>query len=307
MQRSSSRRCAIKIAVIVLNWNNGPDTLECLESLEKLDYPNYEVLLVDNGSTDGSLDQIRSRYPDLLIVENGENLGYAEGNNRGMAEALKRGADLLLLLNNDTVVAPNLLSELVKAAQNHPEAAVFGPKIFFYDDPATIWYAGGGVDAKTGRCHHIGWGAAEGHKEEQETDYVCGCALAVRREAVEKVGMLSPEYFLIWEEIDWCWRIRKAGYKCLFVPKARVWHKVSASFPEGNRGPTWQYYYYRNKLLFHRRHTPFLQRHRKSDLLEFLRLVQHSLSPKTPPDLRQKSTAALCGIRDYFLGNFGRK
>ncbi|MBS0629587.1 MAG: glycosyltransferase family 2 protein [Verrucomicrobia bacterium] len=290
-----------KIIVIVLNWNNAPDTLECLASLEKIDYPDYEILLVDNGSTDNSLTQIRSRYPQLPILENGENLGYAEGNNRGLLEGLKRGAELLLLLNNDTIVSPHLLSELAKAAQKHPSAGVFGPKIYFYDDPATIWYAGGSVDLKTGRCYHIGWGAPEGYNEIKETDYICGCALAVRAQVVEKVGLLSPEYFLIWEEIDWCYRIRRAGYKCLYVPKARIWHKVSASFPEGNRGPTWQYYYYRNKLLFHRRHTN--RRWQKDDFLELARLVQLTFSAKA--DLRRKSRAALAGIRDYFFGRFG--
>lgn len=239
-------------------------------------------------------------------MENQKNLGYAEGNNRGLHEGLKRGADLLLLLNNDTTVSPHLLSELAKAAQNNPQAGVLGPKIYFYDEPATIWYAGGGVDAKTGRCYHIGCGASEGYSDEKLTDYICGCALAVRAEVIEKVGLLSPDFFLIWEEIDWCYRIRKGGYQCLYVPKARVWHKVSASFPEGNRGPMWQYFYFRNRLLFHRRHTPLHKRWRVRSVAEFFTLIQKSINPKTPPEIRQQSRAALAGITDYFLGSFGK-
>lgn len=242
---------------------------------------------------------IRQNYPDLTILENGENLGYAEGNNRGLQEGLKRGAELLLLLNNDTVVSPHLLSEIAKSAQNNPQVGVFGPKIYFYDEPATIWYAGGGVDPKTGRCYHVGCGDPEGHTEEKTTDYICGCALAVRAEVVRKVGMLEPDFFLIWEEIDWCYRIRKAGYNCLFVPKATLWHKVSASFPEGNRGPAWQYFYHRNKLLFHRRHTPFLKRFRRASFAEFFDLIRKSLTCR-------QSRAALAGILDYFLGKFGK-
>lgn len=294
------------IIVIILNWNNAPDTLECLASLEKQDYPHYEILLVDNGSTDDSLAQIRSRYPDLAILENRKNLGFAEGNNRGIVEAIKRGGELILLLNNDTTASPHLLSELAKAAQNNPQAAVFGPKINFYDEPATIWYAGGGVDPKTGRCYHIGCGASEGYTTEKTTDYICGCALAIRAEVVKKVGLLSPEYFLIWEEIDWCYRIRKAGFSCLYVPTARLWHKVSASFPEGNRGPAWQYFYYRNRLLFHRRHTPLYKRWRLNNVLECFSLLRTTLSPRTPSDQRRRSKAALLGITDYFLGKFGQ-
>jgi len=239
-------------------------------------------------------------------LENRKNLGFAEGNNRGIVEAIKRGGELLLLLNNDTIVSPQLLSELAKAAQNNPKAGVFGPKIYFYDEPATIWYAGGSVDPKTGRCYHIGCGGSEGYTTEKTTDYICGCALAVRAEVVKKVGLLSPEFFLIWEEIDWCYRIRKAGFSCLYVPKARLWHKVSASFPEGNRGPAWQYFYYRNRLLFHRRHTPLHKRWRLNNVLECFSLLHTTLSPKTPSDKKRRSKAALIGIADYFLGKFGK-
>ena len=292
-----------KIALVLLHWNNAPDTLECLESLGLLDYPDYEVIVVDNGSTDGSLEKIRAQYPQHTFVENGENLGFAEGNNRGLEVGLKKGADLLMLLNNDTVVAPNMLTEIANAAKEHPEAGVLGPKIFFYDDPATIWYAGGSVDEKTGHCYHIGCGALEGFKERTKTDFICGCALAVRREVLEKVGMLSPEFFLIWEEIDWCYRIRKAGYSCLFVPTARVWHKISSSFAEGNRGPMVRYFYFRNRLLFQKRHFPEKKGLPKG---EFLDLLKINLNPKTPPDLRRQYRAAFFGILDHYLGRYGK-
>lgn len=178
---------------------------------------------------------------------------------------------------------------------------VFGPKIFFQDQPDLIWYAGGGIDLTTGRCYHIGCGEMEGHNDEILTDYVCGCALAIRSEVIEKVGFLSPDYFLMWEEIDWCLRIRKAGYFCHFVPKARVWHKVSSSFIEGNRGPMWQYYYHRNQLLFHKRHTKW--KLKKSDLLTMLKRAS---SIKTPKKERKQLRAALSGIVDFYLGRFGK-
>ncbi|NGX39982.1 MAG: N-acetylglucosaminyl-diphospho-decaprenol L-rhamnosyltransferase [Chlamydiae bacterium] len=278
-----------KFFLILLNWNNAPDTLECLSSLEKLDYPHYEILLIDNGSTDSSLKVIREAYPDLRILEMGENRGFSDGCNRGLKEGLKGDADFFLLLNNDTVVAPNLLTAIAKAAENRPEVGVFGPKIYYYGEPATIWYAGGGVDPQTGRCFHIGCGASddnEKYKDEALTDYVCGCALAVRREVVERVGGLDPKFFLLWEEIDWCYRIRDKGYSSLYVPSARIWHKISSSFPEGNRGPMWRYFYSRNRLLFHRRHTPRFKRWQKGGLFE--------------------KPLSIVGTCDYFLGRFGK-
>lgn len=260
------------------------------------------MIVVDNGSTDGSMAKIQEAFPQHTYVENGENLGFAAGNNAGLKKGIELGADLLLLLNNDTEVAPGFLDKIVQAAGTYPEAGVFGPKIYFYDDPATIWYAGGSVDPKTGRCYHVGCGDSSGHDEIKETDYVCGCALAIRREVFEEVGGMAPEFFLIWEEIDWCYRIRAAGYKCLFVPAAKVWHKVSSSFEGGNRGPMWQYYYFRNRLLFHRRHGT------KKGLLraEFLDLLKTSFHPKTPPETKARYRAALLGICDFYLGKFGK-
>jgi len=297
----------MKFAIILLNWNNAPDTLECLASLKKLDYPSYHIIVVDNGSTDDSAAQIQSHYPEITLVQNQENLGFAEGNNRGILEAKEVGADMYLLLNNDTIVAPNLLSELAKEAKAHPEAGVFGPTIYFYDQPATLWYAGGGVDPKTGRCFHHGCGASDQSVQvSEEKEYVCGCALAVRAKVVEKVGLLDQKFFLIWEEIDWCWRIRQAGYPCRLAPSAKVWHKVSSSFIDGNRGPMWQYYYCRNRLLFHKKHTPFPNRLKKGGALELFELAKTAMSKNNPPRLRLQAKAALLGIRDAFLGKYGK-
>jgi len=230
-------------------------------------------------------------------------LGFAEGNNVGLREGLKSDADLFLLLNNDTIVAPNFLEEFNKAAKEHPEVGAFGAKIYFYDEPATIWYAGGSVDPRTGRCYHIGCGAPTGHNEKTKTDYICGCALAVRREVLEKVGLLDPDFFLIWEEIDWCYRMRKMGYQCLFVPTAKVWHKVSASFEEGNRGPMWQYFYFRNRLLFHKRHGSIKKGLSPRELTD---LIKTSFLPRTAKGARNRSRAALRGVWDFFMGKFGK-
>jgi len=131
------------VTIIVLNWNGGQDTLACLESLAQLDYPEFGVLVVDNGSTDGSLQAVQERFPEIPIIETGENLGYAGGSNVGLRWALDHGADYALLLNNDTVVAPDFLRLLVEAVGADPRIGIAGPTICYYDRPEVIWSAGG--------------------------------------------------------------------------------------------------------------------------------------------------------------------
>ena len=289
-----------KFAIILLNWNGLQDTLECLDSLQQLTYPSFEIILVDNGSTDHSLEVIKERYPLLTTVENETNLGFAEGNNRGMAKAMERGADWIVLLNNDTVVAPNFLEALALAAKDHPEAGVLGAKIFYHNEPATLWYAGGGVDRRTWSCYHVGNGHPdfnEKYRTITPTEYACGCALAVSKEALCAVGGISSEYFLIWEEIDWCYRLRQAGFECLFIPGARVWHKLSQSFVEGNRGPMWHYFYMRNRLLFIKRHAKPKER---------LRFYIQVLLPELFGLPKPQRNASLLGVFDFFRGRLGK-
>ncbi|MBS0604876.1 MAG: glycosyltransferase family 2 protein [Verrucomicrobia bacterium] len=300
----------MKIAVVVLHYRNFSDTLECLDSLSRQDYPAYEILLVDNASEDPELENAVKPFSRLHFVRNTENLGFAEGNNVGIRAALERGADAVLLLNNDAVAAPDALSSFARAAAAHPDAAVFGAKIFFYDEPTQIWHAGGNVNPRTYRCFHNGCLDSDLEKQwdaVRDIGYACGCALFVKREAIEKVGLMAPEFFLIWEEIDWCWRIRKAGYRCLFVPEAKVWHKISRAFEGGNRGPLWQYYYFRNRLLFLQRNIP------KHQLLRFYvtrfpkelcEILFFSINPRSLPEEKRLNRAALKGIADFFLRRF---
>jgi GT2 family glycosyltransferase len=291
------------LAIVILNWNRAEETLECLKSVAAIRYPHFEIILVDNGSSE-PLPEI----PDSIrLLRNEENLGFAEGNNRGIAYAIERGAEYILLLNNDTSVDPEILNAFMEAAAQNPDAGVFGAKIYYYDEPTTLWYAGGDVDLKRGRCYHVGCTKSDLDKRWetiQETGYACGCALMVKTEVVQKVGLMDADFFLLWEEIDWCWRIRKAGYKCLFVPKARVWHKISTSFEGGNRGAHWQYFYWRNRLLFLKRHHPFFFLQRTF----WLELAHLLLSyPFLPASTKTLHRAALSGIRDYYRNALGPK
>lgn len=303
----------MKIAVIVLHYQNLTDTLECLGSLNVQDYPNFEIILIDNASSDIDLSERIQNYPRISLIRNSANLGFAEGNNIGIRIALERGADAFLLLNNDTICSPNLLSIFAKAANLYPKAGVFGAKIFFYEDPTVIWHAGGDVHLRSLRCFHHGCGDSDLEKKWEEIrniGYACGCALFVKKEVILNVGLMAPHFFLLWEEIDWCWRIRKAGYECLYIPEARVWHKISQSFEGGNRGPLWNYYYFRNRLLFLRRNFSRPQRCRfyfsyfPKELGQILYTV---LNPNTPKEVAKNHYSALKGILDYFLQKFKTK
>jgi GT2 family glycosyltransferase len=250
-----------KIAIVILNWNGKDDTLECLASVFKLDYPNFSVIVVDNGSTDGSVAAIRQDYPQVTLIETGRNLGYAGGNNVGIRYALDQNAEFIFLLNNDTIVSSNILTELISASKRFPEAGILGPKIYYYSKPEIIWSAGGYWDQAQQCFEQIGDGEIDKGQFDQETptDFIVGCALFIKAECFHKIGLLDEGFFLNYEEIDFEYRAKQHGFKLLYVPKARLWHKVSSSFA-GEHSPLKTYFTYRNRLLWASRHLPKYQK-----------------------------------------------
>jgi len=250
------------INIVILNWNGRDDTLACLESVEQIAYPNFRVIVVDNGSTDNSVDAIRAAFPKVELIETGANLGFSGGNNVGIKQALELGADHVLLLNNDTVVDPGLLDAFVAAARRYPDAGVFSAKIYFHGEPNCIWYAGVEWNTKTARFEQVGEGMLDDgvrFSKSCETDYACGCAFFVPAARLREIGLLDDNFFLYFEETDWCYRARKAGYPSIFVPEAKLWHKVSVSFG-GEGSPLALYFQTRNRLLWARRHTALPRR-----------------------------------------------
>jgi len=245
-----------RVALIILSWNGKADTLACLASLARIDYPNPWLIVVDNGSSDGSAEAVREAYPGVTLIENGANLGFAEGNNVGIRHALDHGADHILLLNNDTEVAPDFLTALVDAAERGG-AGVYGPKIYYHAEPERIWCAGNDWTGWPGGFRQVGDGEPDGPAfgSETETDYIIGCALFVPAEVFRTVGLLDPAFFLTYEETDWCYRARKAGHRCVVVPRSRIWHKVAVSMG-GQGSPLQEYFYTRNLLLWAERHLP---------------------------------------------------
>lgn len=295
-----------RVAIIVLNWNGLADTLACLRSLAGLDYPNYEVVVVDNGSTDGSVEAVRADF-NVTILETGENLGFAEGNNVGLRHALAHGADYALLLNNDTEVAPDFVSALVDAIEATPQAGVAGPTIYYFDRPTTIWTAGGAIDWRRGDSYMMGLNEVDEGQcaAVRQVDFVSGCALLARREVIEKVGLLDPRFFMYYEETEWCVRTGRAGYKILHVPRSHIWHKIAPA--QQAASPRIHYYMTRNRLLFLKATGAGLRPWLHTLLTDYLRtLLSWTLRPRwraKHPHRRMMIRA----IGDAFRGRWGQQ
>ncbi|MBT0653155.1 glycosyltransferase family 2 protein [Geobacter luticola] len=220
-----------RVVIIILNWNGKDDTSECLESLNALTYSNYEIIVVDNGSTDGSQRYIKEKYPQVLLMETGQNLGFTGGNNRGITAALQKNADYVLLLNNDTVVDGQFLDELVFAGESRKDVGILNPKIYYYDEPRLLWYAGGNISLLQGLSRHFGFQEIDHGQYDttREVNFITGCAFLIKREVIEKIGPLDDNFFCYSEDADWSLRAIKAGYKGLYVPSSRIWHKIGIS------------------------------------------------------------------------------
>lgn len=285
-----------KVSIIILNWNGWKDTIECLESVYQINYSNYDIIVVDNGSENESIDKIKEyadgklevisrffnysrknkplRYFEflpieaevndgknneittlpswkkLILIRNGKNLGFSGGNNIAIEYAIKvQNPEYILLLNNDTVVDGAFLDELVNIAESDKHIGFVGPKIYNYNGIGDIInFAGGQLIMWQGKAVHIGLNKLDRSQFNTEcaVDYIEGSCLLARRHTIETIGLLDPQYFLYWEETDWCMRARNSGYRLLYAPRAKIWHKGGAS---SNSTPI-SYYFSRNRFIF---------------------------------------------------------
>ena len=244
-----------RVDVVTLTWNQRQDTLECLESLSQVTYPNYRVIVVDNGSTDGTVEAVRERYPEVELIVNPRNLGFQGGFNAGLRRALESGADLVFVMNNDTTVQPDILNELIKYA-NPPDVGMLSPKIYYYAEPTRIWTVGGDRHPITFEMIHKGENQIDQGQwnEVIERDYLIGCAMLLKRALLEDIGLFDTGYHPIYyEDSDLCMRARNAGYRLLMVPTAKMWHKVSRS-GGGFDSPRQRYLMARHSVRFFRKY-----------------------------------------------------
>lgn len=251
-----------KVSIIVLNWNGLEDTRECLRSLQRTTYPSYDVILVDNASTGNDVQALRAEFKDYIhIIQNDRNYGFTGGNNIGARYALGNSdSDYLLLLNNDTVVDSQFLAELVRVSEGDPSVGIAGPKTYLYHDFHRLQLVWIKLDMWKGKASHVGSREIDrGHYENiREIDCVQGSCLLVKRNVIEQIGLLDERYFGYWEEVDYCVRAKKAGYKIVYVPAAKIWHKALQI------AKNHEYHMARNRFWFMKKHAT------RSQLVSFM-------------------------------------
>ena len=245
---------------VLVNWNGWSETVECLQSCFRLSGVNNVVLVVDNGSTDGSVGHLRRLFPGLRVIENNANLGFAGACNVGIRAAMQADAEFVWLLNNDTVADSAALAELINALRSCPTAAFAGSKIFYASRPNVIWFAGGELPTLGSEPLHYGLDESDGGRYDDATacGFITGCSLLARTTAIAEIDVMPEDYFVYWEDVDWNERAAVAGMPRIYVPTSRVWHKVGASSQgkTGQRNPAMDRYVMRNFILFHRQHRP---------------------------------------------------
>lgn len=301
---SEQKLVQIPLAVIVvINWNNPGDTIICIKSINYLNYTNYHVLIIDNGSDDDSLrllSEATKDNPRFTVMETGDNLGFSGGVNYGIVKASEMKADYIWLLNNDTEVAPDCLSNLIKAMEENSDVAIAGSKILLASERNTIWHAGATFAMYTGQPQHLGMGADindPAYSSNKFVDYVTGSSLIIRKNDIETIGFMDDRFYLYYEEADLCYRARNHGLKILYVAESKLWHKVAASSTGYH---VRAYYEVRNRLLF-------TIKHKRSQFLSVLRylIIQEFLKPLYRGNYKL-AKSALLGFSDFFTAKFGR-
>lgn len=288
------------IAIIILHWKSIPALIDCLTSLDAVSCANCTVTIINNGPNDLSgIGTVATR--PIETIRTTANLGFSRGNNVGIKEALRRRADYVLLLNDDTLVSPDFLPLLVESAERDPAVAMAGPVIYYADAPRQVWFAG----ARFTRHAELLFASRAGTGDNaapESSDYITGCALLARSSSIETIGLLDERFFLYWEDVDWGLRARKAGYTNLVIPSARIWHKVSLS-TGGMESPLRAYHKTRSHLLMAKLHAPATigRLHRK-----FLRDMAWLVLKSSDEHRMKKAFAYGAAIRDYHLGRTGR-
>lgn len=284
----------VNLLAVVLNWNGGDDTLSALDSLEGI-----ETICVDNGSSDGSDGRVEERFPHVDLIRTGANLGFAGGNNVGIRRALERGADWVLLMNNDATAQRGLAEALERAAAARPDAGLLACKVLHED--GSVQYAGAHFNARLGYSGRV---QTTGPDELRDVARADGAALAVSRAALEGAGLLDERLFAYVEDVEWSLRIRRAGFAVVFVSDARVRHKGSAA-TGGKRSTTNLYYGTRNTIVVSERHArlPRGARGLRRGVIVATHLAQSLSHPSRLAAMR----AVLAGWRDARAGRLGQR
>lgn len=247
------------VSIVIVTRNRKDIVLDCLQFVFKMDYPNFEVILVDNGSEDNTITAVKEKFPQVNIVETRENLGLNGGKNLGQKQA---NGDYILFLDSDTVVDKNLVKELVKVAEDDSSVGVVAPKMYYFSPKNVIWYAGSFVNLLTSKTKNIGANQIDNGQFDflYETEFAPTAYLATRQ-VINKLKGHDESLFMTYGDTDYGFRARKAGFKFMFCPKAKLWHKIKKYECEktirslGFNLPMRAYYFARNRVIFMKKHT----------------------------------------------------
>lgn len=291
----------------MVNWNCADETLACIRSLGSSRFPTWRIYIVDNASTDSSVDQIRVHAPEVELILSSRNLGYAGGFNLAWPTAILDGADFIWLLNCDTLVAPSTLEHLI-AASAVVGPAIFSPQIRYLEQREQVWYLGGLIDRRMKTSHRTQANSSDGPEDAQllPTQWATGCSLYLSAEALRTLGPMDERYFLYLEDVDWSLRAQRMGVPTYCVPKAILYHGLAQSVAKlGSNAP--EYYGWRNHYLLVSSHGSVLQRlYASVDLGS--RLLKSAARLLLYPSFRKdaKYMARTRGLIDFSLGRFGR-
>ncbi|HWP67328.1 MAG TPA: glycosyltransferase family 2 protein [Candidatus Limnocylindria bacterium] len=248
---------ASPVAVIVLHWGVEADTLACLRSVAATGFPAHPLLVIDNGTGVPSDAAIAAVTPEAEVIRLPQNLGYTGGNNVGIRHALERGAASVVIVNNDATLDPACLDVLTRtAAAAGPSTAAVGAKVLQSADPSRLWMAYGRLTYRAALVERVGAGALDvaGPDHPHEVDWVSGCAVLLTREALEAVGLFDERFFAYHEDVDWCTAARARGFRVLYAPAARAFHRGGGSTAAYEGGAAVRYLCARNTVLFARKH-----------------------------------------------------
>lgn len=299
------------VATVILNWNGRQDTLECLSSLQAVDYPRHMIIVVDNGSTDGAAAAIAEQFPEVVVIINATNLGFAEGCNVGIRRALDENASFVYLLNNDTVVDPHFLRPLLSCFESDRRIGIVSSVNYLYDQPDTLWFG-----APPTGMHRLIRNMLHredlvrlipdcSQQEYQELIYVPGSSIMLSRALIEHIGLFDDRFFAVYEDMDLCFRAIQNGYRVYLLTTSKVWHKTHRSWKNDRQQ---QYYICRNCMLFFSKHATRMQWN--VFLLYFWRHYLLSgiagLICSPSKETLNRFLAYIEGTRDFLLKRFGQ-
>jgi len=295
-----------QVGIIILNWNSFEDAFECINSLLKSSYKEFQILIVDNASTDDSLNQLMHNFRNIQYLKNSQNLGYTGGNNSGIKYFLEHDdIDYIWILNPDTLVKEDTLEKIVNIAKSTPKS-ILSPKILYYDQPNLIWFSNSKLNSFTGIAEHVEFNIVNNPNENgmTECEWLPGTATIYPKNVFQEIGLFDDNYFLFYDDVDFCVRAKNKGYQILLIQGAVIFHKVGRSIGRGN--PVSEYYKTRNRLYFLKKTNFILWVYLYSVLFGIITLLKLVKSFITKSN-RLFLFAELRGLLDFYLLRFGIK